>query len=257
MKTPQETTGWNASLYDSKHSFVFKYGEDLVEILRPKEGERILDLGCGTGYLASIIARSGATVVGIDNSIEMVTKAKTEYPELDFQVQDATNFSFDEPFNAIFSNAVLHWVNEKEKVIDCMYRNLKKEGRLVLEMGGKRNVEYIINTLHRCLRKHGFGTNAETRLWYFPSVSEYTGLLEKKGFTVIYAALYNRDTKLEDASNGIKEWLKMFAVAYLQGIPNDVVDDILDEVQETLKPVLYKNGNWYADYKRLRVVAIK
>ena len=75
MKTPQETTGWNASLYDSKHSFVFKYGEDLVEILRPKEGERILDLGCGTGYLASIIARSGATVVGIDNSIEMVTKA--------------------------------------------------------------------------------------------------------------------------------------------------------------------------------------
>lgn len=257
MKTPEEIANWNANLYDGKHSFVFKYGEDLVEFLKPQPGERVLDLGCGTGYLTSIIANAGANVVGIDNSIEMVTKAKTEYPQLEFQVQSATNFYFEEPFNAIFSNAVLHWVHEKEKVIDCMYRNLKKSGRLILEMGGRQNVEKIINTLSRCLKKHGFDQNAEIQLWYFPSLSEYTCLLEKRGFIVTYAVLYSRETKLEDPENGIKDWIKMFAGAYLQGINEESINEILDDVQDILKPVLFKNGNWYADYKRLRVLAIK
>ena len=257
MKTPDGFTGWNANLYDDKHAFVFKYGEDLVEILNPKAGERILDLGCGTGYLTSIISNSGASVVGIDNSIEMVAKAKTAYPELEFQVQSADNFHFEEKFNAIFSNAVLHWVHDKEKVIDCMYSNMKKSARLVLEMGGRQNVERIINTLNRCLRKYGFGKNTSVLLWYFPSLSEYTGLLEKRGFIVTYAALYNRETKLDDSENGIKDWIKMFGSAYLQGINEEMVDEILNEVQEILKPTHFKNGHWYADYKRLRVVAIK
>ena len=147
MKTPVGFTWWTANLYDDKHSFVFRYGEDLVELLKPQAGERILDLGCGTGYLTSIIANSGASVVGIDNSIEMVTKAKTEYPELEFQVQSADNFHFEEKFNAIFSNAVLHWVHDKEKVIDCMYSNMKKSESLVLEMVGCNDVERIIDTL--------------------------------------------------------------------------------------------------------------
>lgn len=257
MHTPKEITDWNANLYDDKHSFVFKYGEDLVKFLNPQQNERILDLGCGTGYLASVIANSGATVVGIDNSIEMVTKAKTEYPQLEFQVQSACDFSFNEPFDAIFSNAVLHWIKEKEEVIDCMYKNLKKSGRVILEMGGKRNVEKIINTLLRCLRKHGFGKNTDIEVWYFPSISEYTGLLEERGFLVTYAELYNRETKLDDTKDGIKDWLKMFGTMYLQGINNDALDAILDEVQENLKPVLFKNGNWYADYKRLRIYAVK
>jgi trans-aconitate methyltransferase len=257
MKTPEAFTSWNPNLYDDKHGFVFKYGEDLVDLLKPQASERILDLGCGTGYLASIIANSGADVVGIDNSIEMITKAKTEYPQLEFQVQSATSFYFEEHFNAIFSNAVLHWIQDKEKVIDCMYRNLKKSGRLVLEMGGRHNVDLIINTLHKCLRKYGFGKNTSVQLWYFPSLSEYATFLESRGFTVTYAVLYNRETKLNDPKNGIKDWIKMFAGAYLQGIDEEVIDAMLDEVQESLKPVLFQNGNWYADYKRLRMIAFK
>ena len=257
MNTGTVQTNWNAHLYDDKHSFVFKYGEDLVDVLKPMADERILDLGCGTGYLTSIIAASGATVVGIDNSLEMITKAKAAYPAVEFKVQSATEFYFDEHFNAIFSNAVLHWVTEKEKAIDCMYRNLKKSGRLVLEFGGKQNVERIVTALKSSLAKHGFAENAAIPLWYFPSLSEYTGLLEKRGFRVTYAAHFNRDTQLNDTENGIKDWIKMFGTAFFKGIEEAVVNEILEEVQKTLVPTNYRNGQWFADYKRLRVIAIK
>ena len=257
MDTATVHTEWNANLYDDKHAFVFKYGEDLVNVLNPQAGERILDLGCGTGYLTSIIAASGAAVVGIDSSLEMITKAKAQYPELEFKVQSATEFHFDEHFNAIFSNAVLHWVLQKEIAIDCMYRNLKKSGRVVLEFGGKHNVEKIITALQDSLINHGFAENAASPLWYFPSLSEYTTLLEKRGFRVTYAAHFNRETKLTDTVNGIKDWIKMFASAFLKGIEETVVGQILNEVQEVLKPTHFRNGEWYADYKRLRVIAIK
>ena len=257
MKTPMGLTDWNASLYDEKHSFVFKYGEDLVELLRPQNGERILDLGCGTGYLTSVIAASGAMVIGIDSSIEMVTKAKTEYPQLEFQVQNATDFHFDEHFDAVFSNAVLHWILEKEKAVDCIYNNLKRQGRLVLEMGGRNNVMKIIKALQKSLVKNGFVENAEMSLWYFPTLGEYTSLLESKGFRVNYAIYYDRETKLNDDKNGIKDWLKMFAAHYFNGIAENIVADILSDVQDILEPTNYRNGNWYADYRRLRLVAFK
>jgi len=248
---------WNASLYDDKHDFVFKYGEDLVEVLNPQPGERILDLGCGTGYLANLIAEKGAQVTGIDSSAEMITKAKEAYPALDFRVQSATEFYFDQSFDAIFSNAVLHWVLEKEKAIDCMYRNLKRNGRLVLEMGGRKNVEAIVTALQNSLTKHGFTEQAAIQQWYFPSLGEYTSLLEKRGFRVTYAAHYNRETELKDNANGIKDWIKMFGSIYLQNIEAPVVNMILEEVQDALRPVLFREGKWYGDYKRLRVVAIK
>ena len=169
----------------------------------------------------------------------------------------AKEFHFDESFDAIFSNAALHWVLEKEKVIDCIYTNLKRSGRLVLEMGGKGNVEGIIAALKSSLQKRGFIEDAKKQIWYFPSLSEYTSLLEKRGFRVTYAAHFNRETELKDNSNGIKDWIKMFGSAFLKGIDDVVVNEILDEVQETLKPTHFRNGKWYADYKRLRVVAIK
>ena len=257
MKNINISKGWDAELYDDKHSFVFKYGEDLIDLLLPKEGERILDLGCGTGYLTNAIATSGATVIGIDNSLEMITKAKIAYPQLEFKVLPGEEFHFDEHFDAIFSNAALHWMLEKEKVIDCMYRNLKRTGRIVLEMGGKNNVENIITALKESLIKHGFAENASIAVWYFPSEAEYTALLEKRGFKVTYAAHFSRETTLNDTRNGIKDWVKMFASRFLNGIESDVVDIILTEVQNALRPILFKDNNWHADYKRLRIIAIK
>lgn len=256
MSTTTDTK-WNASLYDNKHDFVFKYGEDLVDTLAPKTGERVLDLGCGTGYLTNVIAATGAEVIGIDNSFDMIAKAKNEYPSVEFRVMSATEFHFDESFDAIFSNAVLHWILDKEKAIDCMYTNLKRSGRLVLEMGGKGNVEAIVNALKDSLQKRGLIDSASKQIWYFPSLSEYTTLLEKRGFRVTYAAHFNRETELKDNNNGIKDWIKMFGSTFLQGIDEKVVNEILDEVQDVLKPTHFRNGKWYADYKRLRVVAIK
>jgi trans-aconitate 2-methyltransferase len=248
---------WDAGLYDNKHDFVFKYGEDLVTVLNPQEGERILDLGCGTGYLTNLIAESKAEVIGIDNSLDMIAKAKENYPNLEFKVLSASDFFFDKSFDAIFSNAVLHWVYEKEKAIDCMYRNLKRTGRLVLEMGGKGNVEKILMALDTSLTKHGYGGRSEVFINYFPSIGEYAGLLEKRGFKVTYAAHFNRETELKDPENGIKDWIKMFRGQLLTGIEEATLNIILDEAQEALRPKHFRDGKWFADYKRLRIVAIK
>lgn len=248
---------WNTSLYDKKHDFVFKYGEYLVQMLTPQEGERILDIGCGTGYLTNLIAASGAFVTGMDNSIDMIAKARNEYPHLPFRLASVTDFDFNESFDALFSNAVLHWVTEKEQAIKCMYDNLKPGGRLVLEMGGKGNVEKITGALKQALLKHGYKQQAGREIWYFPSVSEYTGLLERQGFRVTYAAHYNRETELKDTQQGIKDWVNMFGGAFLEGIDAGAKDAILEEVQGTLRQTQFRNQRWYADYKRLRVVAIK
>jgi trans-aconitate methyltransferase len=255
--TTMADTKWNASLYDSKHDFVAKYGEDVVGILDPKACERILDLGCGTGMLTDLIAAKGAEVIGIDSSFEMIKKAKAEYPAIDFEVMSAEDFHFGKKFDAIFSNAALHWVLKKEKAIDCMYDNLQKGGRLVLEMGGKGNVESIINAVRNSFVKRNMMKHAGITIWYFPSLSEYTGLLEKRGFRVQYAAHFDRETELKDSSNGIKDWLKMFGSAFFKDLDEAVVNEVLEEVQEALQATNFRDGKWFADYKRLRIAATK
>jgi trans-aconitate methyltransferase len=255
--SPSGDGRWDAKLYDDKHSFVFKYGEDLVHLLNPKPGERILDLGCGTGYLTNIIAESGAQVTGIDNSPEMISKAKDEFPKINFEILSATDFHFEKPFDAIFSNAVLHWVLEKEKAIDCMYNNLKTGGRLVIEMGGKANVQSIVNAIKETLAKYETGKKINLNIWYYPSIGGYASLLEARGFRVTYASHYDRETELKDSTNGIKDWIKMFGSSFLKNIDANVADKMLTEIQESLRATNFRNNKWYADYKRLRVVAIK
>jgi len=250
-------TKWNANLYDDKHNFVFKYGEDVVHQLAPRQGERILDIGCGTGHLTNLIARAGARVTGIDNSVSMIERAQAAYPDLDFRVMPATEFQFDALFDAIFSNAVLHWVLDKDSAIDCIYHHLRPGGRLVLEMGGKGNVEEIVVTTRKVLTRHGFYQNAATQLWYFPSLGEYTSLLEKRGFRINYASHYDRPTELQDTENGIKDWLRMFCNAFFRNIPDSAIDPILEEIQESVRPTNYRNHTWYGNYKRLRIEAFK
>lgn len=247
---------WDSNLYDRKHDFVSKYGEDLIGLLDPKDGEEILDLGCGTGDLAELIREKGPHVTGIDSSAAMIETARQKYPLIDFQVKSATDFSFDKKFDAVFSNAALHWILEKEKAVNQIYNSLKPNGRLVAEMGGKGNVAHIIEALKKALIKNGFTCQAKIQTWYFPSLSEYASLLEQNGFRVIFATHFDRETLLKD-ENGIKNWLRMFARSYLEGISDKNVDTILEEVEQQLKTSNYREGRWYADYKRLRIVALK
>src|SRR5262249_10394462 len=168
---------------------------------------------------------------------------------LAFKIASVTGFEFDEPFDAMFSNAILHWVTEKKKAVQSMYKNLKPGDRLMLEMSGKRNVEKIVNALRIALQKHNYTKNATREQWYFPSLSEYTSLLEKQGFRVTYAAHYNRETELKDTEQGIKDWVYMFGSAFLEGIDATQTATILDDVQETLRQTQYRNNKWFADYK--------
>ena len=255
--TTTHDTAWNARLYDDKHNFVFKFGEDIVLLLHPLQGERILDLGCGTGHLTHLIAHAGARVIGIDKSQAMIERAQAAYPDLDFRVMSATDFHFDTPFDAVFSNATLHWVLEKEAAIDHIYHCLRPGGRLVLEMGGKGNVEEILVAIRKVLTRHNYYRNAATQIWYFPSLAEYTTLLEKRGFRIFFATHFDRPTQLQDTDNGIKDWIRMFGNAFFEDIPETDIDTILEEIQEMLKPTRYTNHTWFADYKRLRIEAFK
>ncbi|QCW99845.1 methyltransferase domain-containing protein [Aggregatimonas sangjinii] len=248
---------WDAKLYNDKHSYVYDYGESLIGLLDPQPNERILDLGCGSGELTCKIKELAGEVVGMDKSIDMIEKARLQYPLIDFQVGDASDFYVDKPFDAIFSNATLHWVAKYREAINCLYCSLEQGGRLVVEFGGKDNVRAITDQLCTSLLKRGYTQQAEVVLWYFPSVGEYTTALEASGFTVTFAQWYDRLTELADEQTGIKDWLAIFSRPFFTGVPDSDVPEIMNEVQERLKPKLFRNGKWYADYKRIRIVAYK
>ena len=250
-------TTWNPTLYTQKHNFVYQYGEGLVELLAPQPSERILDLGCGTGELTNQISEAGATVLGIDSAEELILAARKQFPQLSFHQQDAAQLTEVEQYDAVFSNAVLHWISDQDAVTRGVFRALKPGGRLVVEFGGEGNVQQIREALKKILQQHGYQKAASINLWYFPSVGQYTTLLEQHGFRVQSAHHYARPTQLADAKTGIKDWLAMFANSYLEAVPSDVRPLILDEVQNALQPALYRDGHWYADYQRLRLTAIK
>ena len=248
---------WDVELYNDKHNFVYEYGEELVRLLNPKAGEAILDLGCGSGQLTHQISESIAKAIGIDSSKSMIESAKLKYPEINFYVKEASNFRFDKPFDAIFSNAVLHWVLESEKAVVSMKNNLKSGGRLVLEFGGKGNVGTILKSVRNVLKSKGYTKESKIKNWYFPDVDEYRILLEKNGFEVEYAKLYERPTELTDTENGIKDWLMMFGNSFFKDLNDNVRNEILEMVQEDVKKDCFVNGKWIADYKRIRILARK
>ncbi|WBL26648.1 class I SAM-dependent methyltransferase [Zunongwangia sp. HGR-M22] len=248
---------WDATLYNTKHDFVFHYGSSLIELLKPKAGEQILDLGCGAGQLTQQIADAGTKVIGMDASETMIENAKTHFPNIKFEVGDAANFRFPKKFDAIFSNATLHWVKNYRAAANCMFENLKKNGRLIIEFGGKGNVQKIEQTLKKVLLEKNYSKQANIELWYFPSVSEYTQILEQAGFEVRLAELYDRPTKLADPESGITDWLSMFGKTFFEGIPENECDIIKNEVQSRLQSELLKEDGWYADYRRLRIIAYK
>lgn len=248
---------WNADLYDQKHAFVFKYGEDVLEFLDVKPGERILDLGCGTGHLTKQIQDKGAIVKGTDYSPEMIAQAKQLYPDVDFAVENAADFHTEEKYDAVFSNAALHWVLDANGAIHSVANSLKKGGRFVAEMGGQGNVERLIEATKLVLHNHGYNEKADTKIWYFPSVGEYATKLEEHGFRVTYVIHYDRKTALEDGDQGVAKWITMFGAQFLEGIPEDEKEQILAEITKKLEPFYNDNGQWYADYKRLRFIAIK
>jgi len=247
---------WNTDLYDGKSAFVWKYGQGVIELLAPQPGERILDLGCGTAHLTSLISQAGAYTVGLDRSTSMMSQARLKYPDLDFVIADGTAFSFAEPFDAVFSNAAIHWMRDQNAVADCIWQSLRAGGRFVAEFGGKGNIQAIREALTAAARRAGEEVNAEPFARYYPTIGEYATLLEAHGFRVTSASHFERPTKLE-GTEGMRNWILTFADNIIDSIPPEKHEQIFRDVEQQLRPELHREGSWYADYRRIRLVAVK
>ncbi len=243
---------WDAERYQNQHSYVWQFGGSLLELLQPRAGERILDIGCGTGQLTAEIARSGAQVTGIDNSPEMLDQARSNFPGIPFVLADAADFRFDEPFDAIFSNAALHWVPDHQAVVESIARALRPGGRFVAEFGGQGNIRSVLAALRDTL-----GSAADQRNpWNYPGVADFNALLERHGLEVRESKLFDRPTPLE-GENGLEDWLRMFCGSFLNDLPLELRREKIQELVARLRPTQYRDGVWTLDYRRLRVVAIK
>jgi len=251
------TNEWDAAEYDAKHAFVYEKAKGLVDLLAPEKGEQILDLGCGTGVLTAAIAERGAGVFGVDRSPEMVAQASSKFPALKFSVMDATKLSFAGEFDAVFSNAVLHWIPEAEKVIEGVERALKPGGRFVAEFGGKGNIKTLVRGFYLAFRALGIVEPEGVNPWFYPGIAEYSSLLEKQGLEVREASLFERPTVLEDGARGLENWIKIFRKTYLEKIGEETAAKWIREVERQCRTSLFRDGNWVLDYRRLRIVAFK
>ncbi len=251
---------WDATAYDTRHAYVARYGADLVDTLAPLWRERVLDLGCGTGHLSARIAARGAEVIGIDSSPEMIERARSNYPGLDFRLADATDFQLDEPVDAVFSNAVLHWVtvSAQDSVAACVRRTLRPGGRFVAELGGKGNVGTIIAALRSALETiGGHAMSPDLDPWYFPTIGEYASVLERQGLAVVHAELFDRLTTLENGDDGMRDWIEMFAADWLALVPRGRRRALISAAERGMRDALYHDGHWTADYRRLRIMALR
>ncbi len=252
-----ETTSWNSELYQSSHGFVWQFGRDLLKMLAPKPGERILDVGCGTGQLTADIANSGARVVGIDLSAKMIAAAKENFPAVHFEVADIATSDFNEEFDAVFSNAALHWVRDQKGAIKAIARALKPGGRLVFEMGGRGNIQQVWNAAVEGLASMGVKDPEKLSPWFYPSIGEYAPMLESQGLLVNFAVLFDRPTPLEGGERGLRNWLEMFGTFASNVLRPEQREELMQRIEAMARTTLFRDGQWTVDYKRLRMIAVK
>ena len=242
---------WSAGSYDTHARFVSDLAGGVLEWLAPKAGERILDVGCGDGVLTAELRDSGINVIGVDSSEDFVAAAKAR--GVDARLMDGEALDFGPEFDAVFSNAALHWMPRADAVVSGIARALKPAGRFVAEFGGHGNVAAIVTAMRAVGQARG-GDLALANPWYFPAPQVYQALLEAHGFSVRRIALIPRPVVLK---TGIEGWLMLFRRPFFaqfgEGAPQ-----ALQETVDLLRPALCDaDGNWTADYVRLRVEAVK
>jgi trans-aconitate methyltransferase len=248
MEDMQQT--WDASLYAGNGRFVAVLAESLVAALQPRPGERVLDLGCGDGFLTQRIAESGATVVGVDSSPQMIAAAKER--GVDARLVQGEALPFRGEFDAVFSNAALHWMSDHDAVLQGVYRALRPGGRFLAECGGEGNIAAIRVALLAILTARGIPAELiENNKFFNPA--EYRAKLERQGFLVEEITLIPRPTPLP---SGMSAWLATFRRSVLELLPQAERAGAVEQIVALLKPVLTdQQGHWTADYVRLRFLA--
>lgn len=243
---------WNVDKYKHNADYVPILGQDLLNLLSPKPKEKILDIGCGNGELTKKISQFNCSVYAIDNSPQMVKAAKNN--GINAQVLDAQKMNFNNKFNAVFSNAALHWMKNPNAVISNVYQALKTNGRFCAEFGAKNNIKTIVDAIYAQLQNLNLnGDNYNP--WYFPDETEYRLKLEKNGFKVVEISVFERPTTLPTNLVG---WLDTFATPFMQDIPTEKKSSFMQAIENTLASKLRnKNNNWIADYVRCRFLAKK
>lgn len=245
---PVET--WSADRYAQNARFVSELGADILTWLAPGPGERILDLGCGDGVLSLKLVEAGAHVVGVDTSPSLLEAARAR--GLDARFMDAQDLAFEAEFDAVFSNAALHWMTRSEDVAAGVRRALKPGGRFVAEFGGHGNIAAIVTALRALAPAQGLDPRLAAG-WYYPTAEEYGALLERQGFAVERIALQPRPTRLP---TGLRGWLATFRQDYFDALPPPSRAAMIDALESLLAPALRDSaGHWTADYVRLKVCA--
>jgi SAM-dependent methyltransferase len=251
--TSGTATRWDPSLYATHASFVPALGAAVLDLLAPQPSERVLDLGCGDGVLTQKLIAAGCDVVGVDADPAMVAAAQAK--GIDARLGDARALDFDAEFDAVFTNAALHWVGQPDVVTAGVKRALKAGGRYVGEFGGHANIAAIRTALIAVLARHGFpAAGAETS--YYPTAEAFRAVLEAGGFVVDSCAIIPRPTPLP--ASGMAGWLETFRGGFIDaaGVPDDQKDQIITETVALLAPALQAaDGQWIADYVRIRFSA--
>ncbi len=245
---------WNAALYQRQHHFVSHYGETLLSLLPSPQTGYILDIGCGTGELTALLAQRCDTVIGMDASYSMVAVAQQHYPHIPFICMDACDISWQDEFDVVFSNAVFHWIARQTLLHEKIFRSLRPEGRLLCEFGAAGNIGHIQSAFAQTLRELGYAYQSP---FYFPSLQEHESLLRQAGFTIQQIDTYERPTPLQGGEKGLTYWLTQFFASDLQKMPPAQQEYCLERVQSLLRSVLWNGQEWVADYKRIRVAAVK
>jgi len=243
---------WDAKQYQDNASFVSELGSSVLELLNPQHGEVILDLGCGDGSLTEKIAYTVKEVIGIDSSKSMVEATRKRGLNADLLSGDF--ISYKNKFDAVFSNALLHWLSDYQAVIKGVHQALKPKGRFVGEFGGQGNISTLVHVMQTVVNKNktmGDFSNP----WFFPSVDKYKAALEDGGFSVAYIELIPRPTPLK---TGVQEWVKIFANHIISGMPESLESEFLTQTEALARPHLFsESSGWAADYVRLKFHATK
>lgn len=245
----------NALNYKTNFQFVAEYGKALLDVIEALPGAKVIDLGCGNGTLTHMLQEQEFDVIGIDGSTQQLEEARALFPDIPFVHADAVTFEVDEPVDIILSNAMMHWVRDEDQdeMLDHIYKALKPGGEFIFEMGGKGNNALMHAALAKAFEKHGYVYEIP---YCLPALEEYASRVASHGFLVEMALFFNRPTKLRGES-GAADWIDMFAGRPMSTLPEDLRETVKAEAVEYMRPDLYKHGQWFADYVRLRMKARK